>query len=82
MFVDKMPTRQYKNTELVDIPSGLGGVLPAAIAEKRETESTVICLHPHFYTNWVLTVDNKDLKPISSYLSDDMAKIIDSRLNS
>lgn len=70
--------KHYRNIELVDIPSGMGGTLPAAIAKDGD-EVQVICLHPEYYTNWLLTVNKSDCKPMSYRLTDSMKKIIDSR---
>ena len=70
---------QYRNIELLDIPSGMGGVLPPAIAADHGEELQVICLHPEYLNNWLLTVKRSECKPISYRLDDKMKRIIDSR---
>lgn len=67
---------QYRNIELLDIPSGMGGTLPAA---RTGDEIQVICLHSEYYTNWLLTVKKSECKPMSYRLDDKMKRIIDSR---
>lgn len=69
----------YRNIELLDIPSGMGGTLPAAVASETDDGLQVICLHPEFFTNWLLTVDRAECKPMSYRLNDDMKRIIDNR---
>jgi hypothetical protein len=69
----------YRNIELLDIPSGMGGTLPAAVASENDDGLQVICLHPEFFTNWLLTVQRNECKPMSYRLNDDMKRIIDSR---
>jgi hypothetical protein len=69
----------YNGIELVDIPSGMGGHFPAAIANDEGDTLKVICLHPDYYNNWVLQVKRSQVKPFSYRLTDDMKKIIDER---
>lgn len=46
----------YKGIEIVSIPSGMGGVLPAAVAMEFDSgEMNVICLHDEYFPNWVFT---------------------------
>lgn len=55
---------EYLGIKLVNIPSGLGGTLPAALTgHEHDGQVTVICLHDEFYPNWVLTVAAADIKP-------------------
>lgn len=69
----------YQGLKLVDIPSGMGGTLPAAIAADHGKELQVIGLHHEFFTNWLLTVNAADTKQFSYTLTDAMKKIITSR---
>lgn len=73
-------TATYKGFGLVDIPSGMGGVLPAAVSKDNGENLTVICLHAEYFPNWVLTVDKSQVKQFSYKLDDNMKKIIDSRI--
>ena len=70
---------QYRNIELLDIPSGMGGTLPAAVASDNGEELQVICLHEEFYSNWLLTVKRSQCKPMTYKLNNNMKRIIDSR---
>lgn len=76
--IDK--TNAYKGFTLIDIPSGMGGVLPAAISKDNGESLTVICLHEEYYPNWVLTVERSQVRPFSYKLNDAMKKTIDSRI--
>lgn len=72
---------QYRGIDLVDIPSGMGGVLPAAVAQRHDDGTMqVICLHDEFYPNWLLTVKQTDTKPFSYSISDRIKKILDKRI--
>ena len=71
---------QFRGIQLAEIPSHRGGSFPGAIVERNETDTTVICLDPLAYTNWVLTVPNKDIQPMSTALTYEAAQIIKSRL--
>jgi len=75
-------TQEYKGIKLVDIPSGLGGTLPAAIAGEPHSDGLVpvICLHSEFYTNWLMVCKPESLRPMSSMLNTRMKRIINSRL--
>lgn len=73
-------TKSYKGFELVDIPSGMGGVLPAVVSKDIGESLTVVCLHEEYFPNWVLTVERSQVKPFSYKLNDAMKKIIDSRI--
>jgi hypothetical protein len=67
--------------ELVDIPSGMGGTLPAAIAARHEDGTTqVICLHEEYFPNYLFTVKTELLRPISYRLSAFARKCIHERL--
>jgi hypothetical protein len=67
----------------VDIPSGMGGTLPAAIAAKHEDGTTqVICLHEEYFPDYLLTIKTELLIPISYALSDFAKKCIQKRLTS
>lgn len=70
----------YKNVSLCCIPSGMGGVLPAAIAKDHGEQLTVICLHEEYFPNWVLTINKSDIKPNSYQLVDSYKRIINGRL--
>ena len=70
---------KYAGTKLIDIPSGMGGTLPAAIAADHGETLQVVCLHHEFYTNWILTVKKSETKPFSYHLTNGMKKIIQSR---
>lgn len=71
---------QYRNIELLDIPSGMGGILPAArCGVETGEEIQVICLHPEYYTNWLLTVKKSECNPMTYRLDDKMKRIIDGR---
>lgn len=70
---------QYRNTELLDIPSGMGGIFPAAVAADHGEELQVICLHPEYFTNWLLSVKRSECQPMTYKLDDKMRRIIDSR---
>jgi len=59
-----------KNT-VVNIPSGLGGVLPALVlneAVDSEGKIQVRCIHEEFYPLWILNVPVADIKPCLSKL--------------
>jgi hypothetical protein len=72
--------QNFEGVELIDIPSGMGGTLPAAIAADHGEELDVICLHHEFFPNWVLTVKRADTKPWTwGALNNRMKKIIRSR---
>lgn len=71
---------EYRGIKLVDIPSGMGGAFPAAVAAAGAEETQVICLHEEFYPNWLLTVKTSELKPFSYRITPRMKRIIDSRL--
>ena len=58
----------------------MGGVLPAAVARRGETETQVICLHDEFYTNYLLTVQTSEITPFTYPLTQRMKAIIDDRL--
>jgi len=75
---------EYRGIEIVDIPSGMGGTLPAAIAGKEHSDgrTPVICLHEEFYPNWLLTVPTDQIKPATWRLSKFAKRCIDSRLPS
>lgn len=70
---------QYRNIELIDIPSGMGGLLPAAVAADHGDDLQVICLHPEYFNNWLLSVKRSECRPMSYKLTDGMRRIIDSR---
>lgn len=70
---------QYLGIEIIDIPSGMGGTLPAAIAEDHGNELQVICLHEQFFTDWLLTVNKAEIKPCSYTLTPFMKNIIQRR---
>lgn len=70
---------QYRNIEILDIPSGMGGTLPAAVASENDDGLQIICLHPEYFTNWLLTVDRTECRPMSYKLDDKMKCIIDGR---
>lgn len=71
---------KYKNIELVDIPSGMGGTLPAAVAVDNGEDLQVICLHHEFYPACLLNVKRKDVKPMTWTLKPSMKKIINKRM--
>jgi hypothetical protein len=77
--MNKCP-QSYKGLKLVDIPSGLGGVLPAVISYEWDDKYSVICLHDEYFTNWMLQIDKDKVKPMSYTLTDAMKAIIESRL--
>lgn len=70
----------YRTIELLNIPSGMGGVLPAAVAEDHGEKLQVICLHSEYFNNWLLTVNRADCSVMSSALSKDMKSIINKRI--
>ena len=71
---------QYMGTEIVNIPSGMGGVLPAAIAQKHDDGTTqVVCLHEKFYPNWLLTVKADEISPCTYRLTEFAKKCIRER---
>lgn len=70
---------EYAGVELVDIPSGMGGVFPAAVLADHGDEIQVVCLHGHYYTDWVLTVKRADTRACTYTITRDMKRIIDSR---
>jgi hypothetical protein len=72
--------QEYKGFKLVDIPSGLGGVLPAVISYEYDDKYSVICLHDEYFTNWALQIDKDKIKPMSCVLTDAMKALIESRL--
>ncbi|PKD40491.1 hypothetical protein CWO84_10160 [Methylomonas sp. Kb3] len=70
----------YKGFKLVNIPSGMGGVLPAVVSKDNGMTLTVICLHEEYFPNWVLTVERNNIKPFSYRLDHRMRYIIESRI--
>lgn len=81
MHYDLKHISTYRGLKLVDIPSGMGGVLPAAVSRENEDGTyTVICLHSEYFPNWVLTVNADDCRHFTYKLDDDMKKIIDGRV--
>lgn len=76
--MNAVPTN-YRGIELVNIPSGMGGALPAAVASEDAEELRVICLHPEYFTDWVLTVKRSEVTPMTYPLNSAMKAIIDKR---
>jgi hypothetical protein len=73
--------QSYLGIRLVCIPSGMGGVLPAAVAAEHEDGTTqVVCLHEEFFPNWLLTVKTSEIKPNTYRLSEFAQKIIRERV--
>lgn len=72
--------QQYLGVELCNIPSGMGGVLPAAkVGHVHEGKEQVICLHSEYYPNWVLTVNQNEITPNTHNLNDFMKATIKQR---
>jgi hypothetical protein len=69
----------WNGIRLVDIPSGMGGTFPAAVAADHGEKLDVICLHPDFFNNWLLTVKAEDVRPFSYALTAPMRRIIRDR---
>lgn len=73
---------QYLGVELVNIPSGMGGVLPAAVASRNDDGSCqVICLHQEYFPNWLLTVKPEGISPFTYPLTDFAKKCIRERIS-
>jgi len=73
--------QSFLGVRLVCIPSGMGGVLPAAVAAEHNDGTTqVICLHEEFYPNWLLTVKTSEIKPNTYQISEFGKKIIRERM--
>lgn len=74
---------EYRGAKLVDIPSEMGGSLPAALTGHQDEDGRVyvVCLHPEFYTNWVFTAAPANIKPWTwGSLTPAMKRIIASRV--
>jgi hypothetical protein len=72
----------FHGVKLCNIPSGMGGVFPAAICSDPDDKDNVqvVCLHSDYFTNWVLSVKVADIKPLTYQLSEEMKNIILSRV--
>lgn len=80
MICPKKYPQEYNGVQLCNIPSRMGGVFPAArTGSKHEGKEQVICLHPEFWTNWVLTIKEDEISTASFELTPAMKKIINSR---
>lgn len=72
----------YRGVQLVEIPSGMGGTLPAAVAARLDGgEVQVICLHPEYFPNFLLSVKATELQPFTYTLTSFAKECIDGRLN-
>ena len=70
----------YLGVEIVTFPSGMGGVLPAAVAARYEDGTAqIICLHEEYFSNWLLTVKQEELKHCSCRLTEFAKQIIKER---
>ena len=72
----------YKGFRLVNVPSGLGGSLPAALLEEIDAKVKVLCLHSEFYPGWTLKFDASHVKPLSYRLTAEMRDVIDNYIAS
>lgn len=59
----------FKEGDLVYIPSGLGGVLPAVVLFKDIDSYQVRCIHQEFYPMWLLSVKNENIKRFDGLLT-------------
>lgn len=62
---------EIKNNIVVNIPSGLGGVLPALVLNDvvdSEGKIQVRCIHHEYYPLWILHVPAAEIKPCLSEL--------------
>lgn len=66
--------------EYIDIPSGMGGTLPAVIANHHGEYVQVICLHPEFFPGWLMTVRRDECRPMTYQLTEAMQAIAKRRL--
>jgi hypothetical protein len=71
--------QEWRGVRLISIPTGLGRLLPAAVAADHGEELQVICLHPEYHRDWVLTVKRKSILPNRYRLTGDMKSIISQR---
>lgn len=70
-----MQKTEFNLNEVVDIPSGMGGTLPALILAKPDDETyQVRCIHQEFYPMWLLTIKAKNIKKNDGIYSEKMLK--------
>lgn len=75
-----MTRTEYRGIELVDMPSGMGGKLPAAVAMDEGEALQVLCIHPDYFNNFLMTVPRSQCEPCSYRLTRDMMRLIDQRI--
>ncbi|MFO0958252.1 MAG: hypothetical protein U0800_12635 [Isosphaeraceae bacterium] len=70
----------FLGIEVVNISSGMGGVLPAAVAARHDNDTAqVICLHEVYFPSWLLTVKQADITPYTTKLTEFAKRIIKER---
>lgn len=70
--------QEYMGVRLVDIPSGMGGTLPAAVArvDVENGEYQVICLHHEFFPDHMLSAKISECHEMSYKLTPAMKAMI------